>query len=84
MFWSFALIYAFSEMGEMVTIQFNDFEMELGQCNWHLFPLKLQRIYLIILANAEQSITVHGFGNIVCVRESMKRVILHPSLMIIW
>lgn len=68
-------------MGEMVTNQFNDFAMELGQCKWYSFSMKLQRIYLIVLANAEQSISVRGYGNIVCVRESMKRVILHASLL---
>lgn len=74
MFWSFALIYAFCENGEMVANDFIDFEKELGQCNWYLFTLRLQRIYIIVLMNAEQSTVVHGFGNIVCVRESMKRV----------
>ena len=63
-------------MGEMVTNQFDEFEEELSQCNWYMFSMKLQRIYMIVLVNAEQPTTVHGFGNIVCARESMKKVIL--------
>lgn len=77
MFWSFIVIYVFCEMGEKVTNQFNEFGEELGQCNWHLFSMKLQRIYIIALANADQPTTIHGLGHIVCVRESMKKVILH-------
>lgn len=77
LFWSFALIFAFCEMGETVANQFNEFEKELGQRNWYSYSLKLQRIYIFVLANAEQPTTVHGFGNIVCVRESMKTVILY-------
>lgn len=74
MFWSFALVYAFCEMGENVTNQFNEFEKELGQSDWYIFSMKLQRIYIIVLANAEQPKTVHGFGNIMCLREYMKKV----------
>lgn len=76
MFWSFVMIYVFCEMGEMVTNQFEMFERALGQCNWYLFSMKLQRIHLIVVANAQQPTIVHGFGNIVCIRESMKQVIL--------
>lgn len=79
MFWSFVMIFAFCEMGELVSNQFNEFEMTLGQCKWYLFSLNLQRMCIIVLANAGQPTTVHGFGNIVCTRESMKKVILHVA-----
>lgn len=62
-------------MGQMVTSQFDAFDEELGQCNWDLFPMKLQRIHLVVMVNAQQPTTVNGFGNLICTRESMKRVI---------
>lgn len=76
-FWSFINIYAFCEMGHTVTNQFDAFELELEQCKWHLFDKKLQRIYLIFLAIVEQQTTINGYGNIECVRVSLKRVISH-------
>lgn len=74
MSWSFVMIYSFCEMGQMVTTQHNVFEEELHQCSWYLFPMKLQRIHLIVLANAENAPTVSGFGNIECLRTSLKNV----------
>lgn len=74
MIWSFVTIYAFCEMGETVTSQFNIIEESLNECNWYLFSLKLQRIHLIVLANAQHPTTVNGFGNLVCTRDSMKKV----------
>lgn len=79
MFWSFVLIYLFCEMGQSVTNQFEMFEEELCRRDWYLFPLKLQRIHLIVLANAQQPTTLNGFANLVCIRESMKTVINYDS-----
>lgn len=76
-FWSFINIYAFCELGHTVTSQFDEFEWELEQSKWYLFESKLQRIYLIFMAVAEQSTSINGYGNIECVRVSLKRVIWH-------
>lgn len=75
-FWSFINIYAFCEMGQMATNQFDEFETKLDECNWYLFEMKLQRIYLMFLANAKQPTTINGYGHIECVRVSLKKVIL--------
>lgn len=79
-FWSFINIYAFCELGHTVTSQFDAFEWELEQTKWFLFESKLQQIYLIFLAIAEQSTTINGYGNIECVRVSLKRVISHVHI----
>lgn len=79
MFWSFILVYVFCEKSEMIANQFKQFEEELCQCKWYLYSVQLKRIYIIVVANAQLPTTVHGFGNIVCARESMKRVILYKS-----
>lgn len=63
-------------MCQLVTNQFYEFEMELGQCKWYLLEMKLQRIYHIFLTNANQPTTVHGYGHIECVRISLKKIIL--------
>lgn len=73
--WSIITIYSFCEMGQMVASQFDMFEKELCQCNFYLFSRKLQQIHLIVLANAQQPTTVNGFGNLECMRQSMKTVI---------
>lgn len=75
MFWSFIMIYVYCEMGQNVTDQLDNHEYELGQSNWYLFPIELQRIHSIVLAIAQHPTTINGYGNIVCSREAMKLVI---------
>lgn len=76
-FWSFVDICAFCEVGQMVTNQFDEFEVELEKCKWYLFETKFQRNYLIFLSIAEQPTTTYGYGHIECLRASLKKVISH-------
>lgn len=73
-FWAFVMIFIHCETGQRVTSAFDDFTEVMGQCNWYLFSTETQKMLVIFLANSQQPTTVHGFGNIVCERESMKKV----------
>lgn len=64
----------FSELGEMLLRQFFRFDNALYQSNWYLFPIETQRMLLIVIANAQQPIIIHGFGNVACTREVFKKV----------
>lgn len=65
----------FCEMGEKVTNQCKNHANELGHFEWYLFPMKLQRIHINVLAIANKPANITGFGTIVCTRQSMKMVI---------
>lgn len=71
----FAYLYTFCELGEMVCKEFETFDNELNQCNWYAFPLKIQQIFIIFMVNTQQPTTVRGYGNILCTRETFKKVI---------
>lgn len=58
----------------MVTNQFEKFEDSLSRCNWYLFPIEMQKMFNIVTANAQQTMTIRGFGNIECNRETFKVV----------
>ena len=73
-FWSVAFIFFFCEFGERVTYQFEMFNHELDLCNWYLYPIEMQRMLIIVVANAQQSMFVRGYGNLACVRDAFKRV----------
>lgn len=62
-------------MGQMVTNQFETLKMELDQCQWYLFERKFRKIYLTFLAFADQPTTIYGYGQIECIRTSLKAVI---------
>lgn len=47
---------------------------KLCHCKWYLLPLKMQRIYAIVMINAQQRMVIEGFANTHCTREAFKKV----------
>lgn len=74
LFWSLLIAFMFCQCGEMVTSQFDLFNLELSKCNWHLFSMNMQQLLIVFMANAQQPTIVCGFGNIFCVREVFRKV----------
>lgn len=74
MFWSFAAVYFFCHFGENVTTNFETLEDTFFECNWYLFPIKLQKSYLITAIAVQQPISIRGIGNVLCTRQSFKEV----------
>lgn len=72
--WSFILIFFLCQCGQFVTNQFDDFDDKLYQCNWHLFPIEIQRMLVIVMTNTQRPSTVHGFANTFCTRDAFKGV----------
>lgn len=73
-FWSFVILFIFCECSQHVTNKFDTFNDELSQCDWYLFTNAMQRMLLIVLVNAQQSIFIHGYGDIQCTRDTFKNV----------
>lgn len=73
-FWSFISIFFFCELGEQVTSRFEQFNDELDQCCWYLFPIDLQRMIPTVMANTQDNTIIHGFGNTLCTRLSFNKV----------
>lgn len=74
MFWALMLLFCYCELGEIVTNQFNMFDNELCRYDWYLFSIEMQRIFLIVMSNTQNSTTIRGYGNIVCTRDAFKQV----------
>lgn len=73
-FWSFAAIFFFCEIGEQVSHQFDEFYREFYQCNWYAFPIQLQQAFLQALPNVQQPTVIHGYAKTFCTREAFKNV----------
>lgn len=60
-----------------MTNQFGLFGAEIGRCNlyWHSIPIEMQRMYLIFLSNTQNPTKMSSYGNIVCERETSKKVV---------
>ena len=74
MFWPFALICFVCECGEMLTTRFNELGDQLCQCNWYLFPVEMQRMFVIVVVDAQQPTIIRGFDNAPCARDTFKKV----------
>lgn len=77
MFWTFAFVLIFCELGEMVSSEFDAFNGSVEQCKWYSFPIEMQRMVVIFMANAQQPSYIRAFGNISCTRETFKKVNLY-------
>lgn len=74
MSWSFGLLYFKCELGERLNNKFEQFNDAVNQCDWYLFPFEVQRMFITMVMNAQQSIRAHGFGNISSSRETFQKV----------
>ena len=72
---TFMYMFMLCEPGERVTNAFEKFNEELEQCNWHLLPPNLRRLYLIFVMDTQQPINIQCYGGILCTRETYKSVI---------
>lgn len=73
-FWTFAFLFCMCEFGYMVTNQFDMFDDAIGYCKWYLLPIDMKRMIVILMANHQRPITIHGSGNILCTRIAFKKV----------
>lgn len=64
----------FSELGQVFSNSFDEIKEEVGQINWYLFPIGIQRMLPITIANVQQPVLIKSFGNILCLRDQFKKV----------
>lgn len=73
-FWVFGFLSIISESSQRVTDQFVAFGEELERCDWLMLSKKMQGMYLIFLSNIQQKTYIKCYGNILCSRETFKKV----------
>lgn len=73
--WSFLATFFLCECGERVMNQFDEFHDEIYQCNWYSFPIEIQKMLVIAMSISQQPAIIQGFGNLLCTRDTFKRVI---------
>lgn len=76
-FWAFLLVFFANETGQRFSDVFGELQDVIHQLCWYSFPIKLQRILPVIIANAQQPIAIQFFGSTVCSRDQFKRVSIH-------
>ena len=74
MIWSFLQMFILCQFGEMVNSSFADLNDEFYQLDWYSFPSEFQRMLPTLLMNAQQEVVIKGFLNVLCTRETFKKV----------
>lgn len=74
--WTSLIVFVFTEIGEPVTNEFELFDLELRNCNWYLFSKEMRRMLIVLMVNAQKQTVIYGYGNIFCVRQVFRKVLL--------
>lgn len=75
-----AAFLVYCELGERISHQFNMYNQKLSNLNWYSFPIKMKRIYLIVLTGVQDPVIICGYAKTVCTRDAFKKVISHGKL----
>lgn len=67
-------IFVHCEAGERVTDRFYIFHHEICHLDWYIFPMKTQKMLLIILSSTQQPAVIQGYANTQCTRDAFKSV----------
>lgn len=74
MIYAFGQIWIFCEFGESMSNRFSKVDNMIYFCNWYAFPKEIQRMLPIIMVSAQAPITLTGYSNLSCLRDSFKKV----------
>lgn len=72
--YSFGVLLLACELGQRVTITFDECTALIDNFDWYLFPIEIQRMLTIVINFAQQPLVVKCFGSAACDRETFKYV----------
>lgn len=78
LFWSLCSVFLVCELSERLTIRCESLEDAFYGWPWYSFSNDMQKWFVIVIANAQQTPIIKGFGNVPCTRESFKSVSGNP------
>lgn len=74
MAWTIFITFIYCECGERVSNGFSDMYDVICEFQWYLFSIEVQQMLPTILIIAQEPVTLHGFANTSCTRETFKKV----------
>lgn len=69
-----AMVFIACELGERLNGAFEKIDVTIDKFDWYLFPIEIKRILPMIMANAQQPVSLECFGSIACNREVFRKV----------
>lgn len=72
--YQFGAVFIVCEIGEQLKNIFVQIDELFEQLKWYLFPIDVQQVLPLIIANTLQEAIVECFGSFSCARETFKKV----------
>lgn len=72
-------VFIICELCQRMADGFVKIEITIEQFHWYLFPIEIQRMLPVIIAVAQQPVTLECFGSIACTRDVFKDVRLKQT-----
>lgn len=72
--WSFISMFWICNFGQSLTNQFHEVSDAICQSDWYSFSPDVKRMVMMIMMTAQQPVILRGFGNVLCTRETFKKV----------
>lgn len=69
-----ALVFIICELGQRMSDTFDEIDSTLDKSDWYLFPIEIKRMLPMIIANAQEPVSLECFGSIICSRNTFKNV----------
>lgn len=73
-FWAFASMFMMCQVADNVTNRFDALNNAIWQTEWYCFPIDVQKIWPTIMMDIQEPVFIRGFGNVLCTRETFKKV----------
>lgn len=73
-FWAFGMVYFACELGQRLSIAYDDVENKVSKLDWYLLPMETQRMLPTLMCNTQKPFKVVCFGGISCERDTFKTV----------
>lgn len=68
------ILFLLCECGERVTIEFDKYDNGLQRCDWPKFPIRMQRMYVIFVSDAQKPKNITTYANLLLMRETFEKV----------
>lgn len=73
-FFVFLILFAVCELGERTGNIFIELDYEIGQLDWYLFPMNIQKMLPTLMANSQKPVVFNCFGSVACTRWQFQKV----------
>lgn len=78
--YSFGLLFIACEIAQSGCDAVNSFDLDIGQIDWYLYPIQMQKILPAVMNMAQKPVEFIWFGSMAADRDTFKKVFIMQCL----